>query len=48
MYNLESLKLAFEVELYYGFGDCYHRKDDVFHFFDYEMGTIGILYKNKQ
>ncbi len=48
MYNLDTLKLAFEVELYYDFANHYTKLDDKFYYFDYPVGTVGFLFRTKE
>lgn len=45
---MDSLKLTFEVELYYGFANHYTKLDDKFYYFDYPVGTIGFLFRTKE
>lgn len=47
LYDLDSIKLLFEVELYYGLKSQYKRRSDVFHTFEYPRGVIGFLFKSK-
>lgn len=42
------MKLAFEVELYYDFATYYQKLDDKFYYFDYPVGRIGFLFRNKE
>lgn len=48
IYDLESLKMVFEVELYYGFGNEYKQRTPVFYTFEYPRGVIGFLFKNEE
>lgn len=48
IYNLDTMKLAFEIELYCNFASHYKKLDDKFYFFDYPMGTIGLLFRTKE
>lgn len=46
-YNLDSLVMVFEVELYYGFSQNYKMLNSTFYTFEYPRGLIGIMYRNK-
>jgi hypothetical protein len=47
MYNIETMRLAFEVELYYDFYAHYQKLDDKFYYFDYPVGSVGLLFRSK-
>lgn len=45
---MDSLKILFEAELYYGFGDNFRELKPNFFIFDYfAYGIIGFEFKNK-
>lgn len=46
-YDMETLTMVFEVELYYGFYENYKAVSDTFYTFEYPRGLIGLLYKDK-
>lgn len=48
LYNMDTMKLAFEVELYYNFANHYLKLDDKFYYFDYPVGTVGLLFRTKE
>ena len=48
VYDMESLMLAFEVELYYGFADNYRKVTDTLWAFDYPRGIIAFMFRSKQ
>lgn len=45
---MDTMKLVFEVELYYGFANHYMKLDDKFYYFDYPVGTVGFLFRTKE
>ena len=47
LYNIETLTIVFEVELYYGFAQCYKMINPTFYIFEYPRGVIGLLFRNK-
>ena len=47
LYNLETVSLVFEVELYYGFINHYKMISEAFYVFQYPMGLVGLLFKSK-
>lgn len=47
LYNMETLTIVFEVELYYGFSQCYKMVNPTFYVFEYPRGIIGFLFRNK-
>jgi hypothetical protein len=48
LYNIDTMKLAFEIEMYYDFASHYTKLDDKFYCFDYPVGTIGLLFNTKE
>lgn len=44
---MDTMKLAFEVELYYDFASHYQKLDDKFYYFDYPVGNVGLLFRTK-
>ena len=48
LYNMETISLAFEVELYYGFINKYKMINPTFYVFDYPLGIIGFLFRSKE
>lgn len=48
LYHLDTMKLAFEVELYCDFANNYMKLDDKFYYFDYPVGIVGLLYRSKE
>lgn len=48
-YDIETLELLFEVELFYGFGENYHKtqKDTLYIFDLFADGVIGFEFRNK-
>lgn len=47
IYDLETLSLAFEVEIYYGFQESYRMIKDGLYVFDYPRGSIAFQFRNK-
>ena len=48
IYDLETLSLAFEVEIYYGFQESYRMIRDGLYIFDYPRGSIAFQFRNKE
>lgn len=48
IYDLETLSLSFEVEIYYGFQKCYRAITDTLYMFEYPKGSIAFLFRNQQ
>jgi hypothetical protein len=48
IYDLETLSLAFEVEIYYGFQESYRMIRDGIYVFDYPRGSIAFQFRNKE
>ena len=47
IYDIETLALFFEIELYYAFQDNYRCVEPNFYVFEYPNdGTIGLLFRN--
>ena len=46
LYDLETLALSFEVEIYYGFQKCYRALTDTLYMFEYPKGSIAFLFRN--
>ena len=36
------------MELYYDFANHYQKLDDKFYYFDYPVGSVGLLFRNKE
>ena len=47
LYNIETIAIVFEVELYYGFAKHYKMISSTFYTFEYPRGMIGLLFRNK-
>ena len=47
IYDLETLTLSFEIELYYGFADNYRMVTNSLWAFDYPRGIIAFQFRNK-
>lgn len=47
MYDLETLAVSFEIELYYNFKAGYQVVTDTLHMIDYVRGSIGLFFRNK-
>lgn len=48
LYDLDSLQMVFQVQLYYGFSMYYRQQSATFFTFEYPLGIVGLLYKNKE
>jgi hypothetical protein len=48
LYDLESLTLLFESEIYYRFQECYRALSPSLYIFDYPRGSIAFLFRNSQ
>ena len=48
IYDLESLSLVFEVEIYYGFQQNYRMIRDDLYIFDYLRGSIAFQFRTKE
>lgn len=46
IYDVETLSLAFEVEVYYGFQKFYRSLTDTLYMFDYPKGSIAFQFRN--
>lgn len=46
IYDLDTLALAFEVEIYYGFQRCYRAITDTLYMFEYPKGSIAFQFRN--
>ena len=47
LYDLDTLGLALEVEIYYGFQKSYRNLTDTLYIFDYPKGSIAFEFRNK-
>lgn len=48
IYDLQTLAMSFEIEMYYGFGENYRMITNTLYAFDYPRGIIAFMFRNKQ
>ena len=48
IYDMETLSLSFEVEMYYGFQKYYRPITDTLYMFDYPKGSIAFQFRSSQ